>query len=67
MFTMINHHMDLLGHTAEYRMLGTQLVITDDPENTKFIMSTRFGDWGKGKVLKGIWNDLLGDSIFTGK
>ncbi|KAH8800346.1 cytochrome P450 [Xylogone sp. PMI_703] len=65
MFTMIAGHMSLLGHTAEYRMMGTQLVITDDPENIKSIMSARFADWGKGKILKGIWNDLLGDSIFT--
>lgn len=65
MLTMIASHMALLGHTAEYRMLGTQLVITDDPGNIKAIMSTSFGDWGKGKVLKGIWQQLLGNSIFT--
>ncbi|RFU25706.1 hypothetical protein B7463_g10634, partial [Scytalidium lignicola] len=46
-------------------MFGTHLVVTDDSENIKSIMSTRFADWGKCKIPKGIWNDVMGDSVFT--
>ena len=29
------------GHTAELHMMGVRLVLTDEPENVKCIMSTK--------------------------
>jgi hypothetical protein len=33
--------LQLAGHTAELHMMGVRLVLTDEPENVKCIMSTK--------------------------
>ena len=44
----------LLSHstrnqTVEINVAGQRMVFTADPENTKAILATQFGDYGKGE------------------
>ncbi|KAN0084998.1 Cytochrome P450 [Elaphomyces granulatus] len=51
--------------TLEIR-LGPQTVITTrDPENVKALLTTQFGEFGKGERFHREWKDFLGDAIFT--
>ena len=43
------------GRTVEFHMLGTRLVVTDEPENVKAIMSTQ------------VCKELFGISIYLPK
>lgn len=51
--TMINHTFSMY------------LVWTDEPENIKTALSTRFDDWAIGPIRQVLIKDLLGDGIFT--
>lgn len=35
-----------LGHTVETRILGTDIITTDDPENIKALLAAQFQDYG---------------------
>ncbi|KAK2736790.1 hypothetical protein FQN57_000562 [Myotisia sp. PD_48] len=43
----------------------TRNVLTLEPENIKALLTTQFGDYGKGKEFHREWKDFLGDSIFA--
>ncbi|RCI11102.1 hypothetical protein L249_7309 [Ophiocordyceps polyrhachis-furcata BCC 54312] len=51
--------------TAETRILGKRAVFTADPDNVKAILSTQFGDFGKGEALHHEFEPFLGDGIFA--
>lgn len=52
-------------HTAELTTIVSRVIITDDPENIKAILTSQFADFGKGELFHREWYDFLGDSIFT--
>lgn len=56
---------DVGCHTAEFRILGLNVIFTDEPENIKAILATQFQDYGKGKPFHDEFSPFLGDSIFT--
>lgn len=39
--------------------------MTREPEHVKTILTTKFGEYGKGPQFHEIWSPFLGDSIFT--
>ena len=51
--------------TAQATLVGLRCIFTIDPENMKAILSTQFGDYGKGARFHDEWKAFLGDSIFT--
>ena len=53
------------NHTMELRMLGTKLVMTDDPENIKAIQDTQFWEVAKSEEQHVIFKHILGDAIFA--
>ncbi|KAI9820042.1 MAG: hypothetical protein M1827_006613 [Pycnora praestabilis] len=53
------------GRTTELHMLSVRLIMTDDVENIKAIMSTQFSDFGKGELVHKVYDNVLGDSIFA--
>lgn len=53
------------GRTVELSMLGISIVMTDDPNNIKAILSTKFSSFGKGETFHEIWRDLMLDSVFA--
>ncbi|KAK5997935.1 Cytochrome P450 monooxygenase ascH [Cladobotryum mycophilum] len=53
------------NHTAELRMLGQKLVLTDDPENIKAIQDTQFWEVAKSEEQHEIFKHILGDAIFA--
>ncbi|KAK3946112.1 cytochrome P450 [Diplogelasinospora grovesii] len=44
---------------------GVRFIITRDPEHVKTVLTTKFGEYGKGPQFHDIWSPFLGDSIFT--
>ena len=53
------------SQTVEFHIAGRRTIYTADPENIKAILATQFTDYGKGKPFHDVWQDFLGDSIFT--
>lgn len=51
--------------TLEVRAFDRRVIFTADPENTKAILATQFGEFGKGEPFHQEWNEFLGDSIFV--
>jgi cytochrome P450 len=39
--------------------------MTREPEHIKTILTTKFGEYGKGERFHHVWKPFLGDSIFT--
>lgn len=56
---------DKYGRTFEMQMMGMRLIVTDEPENIKAIMSSQFGDYGEGELLHKIFGSVLRDSVFA--
>ena len=54
-----NYNMEL-RHSANER-----IILTCDPENIKAVLTTQFGEFGKGKKLHERWEAFLGVGIFT--
>ncbi|KAK0612887.1 cytochrome P450 [Bombardia bombarda] len=42
-----------------------RFLLTREPEHIKTILTTKFGDFGKGPTFHEAWSPFLGDSIFT--
>ena len=55
---------DRFGSTYMRHGLGSDLIMTTDPENVKAILATQFADFGLGERHKSLY-PLLGDGIFT--
>lgn len=54
------------GHTAELNSLASQrILMTNDPENIKALLTGQFADFGKGEPFHKEWYEFLGDSIFA--
>src|SRR5690554_6277237 len=53
------------SYTVEATVLGSDIILTADPENVKAILATQFPDYGKGKDFADQTRPLLGDSIFS--
>ncbi|KAH9208984.1 cytochrome P450 [Leptodontidium sp. 2 PMI_412] len=53
-----------MGNTFSTVVLGTELVMTIEPENVRAILSTNFKDYGLGKRMTSM-GPLLGNGIFT--
>ncbi|KAL8877671.1 MAG: hypothetical protein Q9198_004357 [Flavoplaca austrocitrina] len=64
-FAWTRQILDVPGRTVSMNLLGIKLLMTDDPENTKAVLSTKFVDFGKGEAFHKIWRDLMFDSIFA--
>ncbi|KAJ5549909.1 hypothetical protein N7535_002148 [Penicillium sp. DV-2018c] len=45
--------------------ISTRMIITQDPENIKAILTGQFADYGKGESFHKEWKEFLGDSIFA--
>ncbi|KAE9963424.1 hypothetical protein BLS_009313 [Venturia inaequalis] len=56
---------DKYGRTYEMQMMGMRLIVTDEPQNIKAIMSSQFSDYGKGELTHKIFESVLGDSVFA--
>lgn len=54
-----------LGTTYINENLSRRLVITNDPENIKAALATKFEDWGIQTIRQGVLYDFLGSGIFT--
>ncbi|GAB1313210.1 Cytochrome P450 alkane hydroxylase [Madurella fahalii] len=51
---------------VEISFLGrVRFLMTREPEHVKTILTTKFGEYGKGPRFHEIWSPFLGDSIFT--
>ncbi|UNI15422.1 hypothetical protein JDV02_001957 [Purpureocillium takamizusanense] len=44
---------------------GKRLIITREPEHIKTVLTSKFTEYGKGKLFHRIWLPFLGDSIFS--
>jgi len=44
---------------------GIRFILTREPEHVKTILTTKFGEYGKGPAFHDTWSPFLGDSIFT--
>ncbi|KAL9010177.1 MAG: hypothetical protein Q9173_004865 [Seirophora scorigena] len=64
-FAWTRQILDVPGRTVSLNLLGIKLLMTDDTENTKQVLSTKFADFGKGEAFHKIWRDLMFDSIFA--
>ncbi|KOS22570.1 Cytochrome P450 52A4 [Escovopsis weberi] len=53
------------NHTAELRILGESLILTDDPENIQAIQDTQFWEFEKSEEQHEIFKHILGDAIFA--
>lgn len=45
--------------------ISTRVILTQDPENIKALLTSQFADYGKGEPFHKEWKELLGDSIFA--
>ncbi|RDA92307.1 hypothetical protein CP533_3248 [Ophiocordyceps camponoti-saundersi (nom. inval.)] len=52
-------------YTVETRVLGKRTLFTADPDNIKAILSSQFGDFGKGEAMHREFMPFLGDGIFA--
>ncbi|KAL1963263.1 hypothetical protein VTN77DRAFT_8486 [Rasamsonia byssochlamydoides] len=59
--TLLDHP----GRTIDIYVLGNRLVMMDDCDNIKAIMSSQFADYIKGKFVHELFASVLGDSVFT--
>ncbi|KAL2020133.1 hypothetical protein VTK56DRAFT_8738 [Thermocarpiscus australiensis] len=51
---------------VEIAVMGRiRYLMTREPEHIKTILTTKFGEYGKGERFHEIWSPFLGDSIFT--
>jgi hypothetical protein len=39
-FELTQEFLDVPGHTVEVRMMGNEMIMTDEPENIRAVMST---------------------------
>jgi len=51
--------------TVEVKVLHHRIVLTADAENIRAVLATQFNDFGKGERFHAIWEEFLGDSIFS--
>ena len=53
------------AHTISMKLLGSQLFLTDDPENIKQLLATGFDVWSLGKERIEQMSSYLGHGVFT--
>jgi hypothetical protein len=46
---MAHSFKEVEAHTRHHVVLGTEWLLTQDPENVKAVLSTNFGDWSIGQ------------------
>lgn len=63
--SLFRHAKPSSPHCVELAMNGRRYLFTTEPEHIKAILSSKFGQFGKGKQFHDVWSPLLGDSIFT--
>ncbi|KAF2821598.1 cytochrome P450 [Ophiobolus disseminans] len=66
--TLLEWHRKILnvpGQTVELRMLGRIMILTENIENVRAIMSTQSTCFGKGATYHKIWSSFTRDSILT--
>ncbi|PRQ58490.1 putative abieta-7,13-dien-18-ol hydroxylase [Rosa chinensis] len=67
-FPRLHHYMtELAGKYYTYRMLDLfkGAVYTADPANVEYVLKTNFANYGKGSYMHNIFQDGLGDGIFS--
>lgn len=52
-------------NTIEVVFFGRRLLITQEPEHIKTVLTSKFTQFGKGERFHEAWAPFLGDSIFT--
>ncbi|KAJ4288043.1 hypothetical protein N0V90_012059 [Kalmusia sp. IMI 367209] len=57
--------LNIPGRTVELRLVGMNMIMTDNIDNIRAIMSTQFEHFGKGDTYRKIWSSLMRDSILT--
>lgn len=63
---MYKHATPECPDTVEISSFGiARFLITRDAEHIKTILTTKFGEYGKGPRFHDSWSPFLGDSIFT--
>ncbi|KAF2174286.1 hypothetical protein M409DRAFT_62362 [Zasmidium cellare ATCC 36951] len=53
------------GHTFTFYQLGTEKILTIDPENIKAVLSTQFSDFALGNERAEHFEPFIGHGIFT--
>ncbi|KAI9774067.1 MAG: hypothetical protein M1840_005160 [Geoglossum simile] len=66
-FELTQEFLDIPGRTVEIHMMGNEMILTDEPENIRAIMSTNFVNFGKGHITHRIFGNMMRDAIFTKK
>lgn len=51
--------------TLEVRLGPQTVIVSRDPQVVKALLTTQFGDFGKGERFHTEWREFLGDAIFT--
>ncbi|KAM7216691.1 cytochrome P450 52A13 [Rhypophila decipiens] len=71
--TLLDFYQNMYRHatpespdTVEISSFGVaRFLLTRDPEHIKTVLTTKFGEYGKGPRFHEAWSPFLGDSIFT--
>jgi cytochrome P450 len=62
---MAHSFKEVEAHTRHHVVLGTEWLITQDPENVKAVLSTNFGEWSIGQQRIKEMSSFLGYGIFV--
>ncbi|KAL6651239.1 hypothetical protein ACP70R_010164 [Stipagrostis hirtigluma subsp. patula] len=64
---LLEHQTELSRRHRTFRMLAPtcSYVYTVEPANVEYILRTNFANYGKGKAMYDVAEDLLGDGIFN--
>ncbi|OLL26170.1 Cytochrome P450 52A13 [Neolecta irregularis DAH-3] len=64
-FYFFKRHFENYGQTFALRVGVANLYFTNDPENIKALLSTQFGEFGKGPLFHETLKEFLGHGIFN--
>jgi cytochrome P450 len=62
---MAHSFKEVEAHTRHHVVLGTEWLLTQDPENVKAVLSTNFSDWSIGQQRIKEMSSFLGYGIFV--
>ncbi|KAL1603708.1 hypothetical protein SLS60_005298 [Paraconiothyrium brasiliense] len=60
-----NETLNVPGRTVELPLVGTNMIMTDNVDNIRAIMTTQFEHFGKGDTYRKIWSSLMRNSVLT--
>lgn len=62
---LLKVHSELGRSSWVQQVMGTDIIITNEPENIKAVLATQFNDFEIGPQRRGNFFPLLGNGIFT--